>query len=250
MARPPIAAARSQTETFLSHLDRSLIAGLPQFQGLEPVDLDHVLGHARSQRFAKDSAIFEQGGEANAFFLLLDGHVRVVKVTPDGQQVIVRYISAGELLGIAPALGFSNYPANAIAAVDCIVLVWPGRLWSEFAGRYPGFGAATYRSIGSRLQEAHERATEMSTEQVEQRVAHALLRLVNQTGRKTEEGILIDFPISRQDIAEMTGTTLHTVSRLLTAWEARGLVKSGRQKVTVVEPHRLFLISEGRPNKD
>jgi len=234
----------------LSHLDRSLIAGLPQFQGLEPVDLDHVLGLARSQRFAKDSAIFEQGGEAKAFFLLLDGHVRVVKATPDGQQVIVRYISAGELLGIAPALGFSNYPANAIAAVDCIVLVWPSRLWSEFAGRYPGFGTATYGAVGSRLQEAQERAIEMSTEQVEQRVAHALLRLVNQTGRKTEDGILIDFPISRQDIAEMTGTTLHTVSRLLTAWEARGLVKSGRQKVTVVEPHKLYLIAEGRPNKD
>lgn len=234
----------------LSRLDRSLIAGLPQFQGLAPVDLDHVLEHARSQRVAKDSAIFEQGGEADSFFLLLDGHVRVVKVTPDGQQVIVRYISAGELLGIAQALGLTNYPANAIAAVDCIVLVWPCRLWTEFAGHYPAFGAATYKSIGNRLQEAHDRATEMSTEQVEQRVAHALLRLVNQTGRKTEEGILIDFPISRQDIAEMTGTTLHTVSRLLTAWETRGLVKSGRQKVTVVEPHKLFLIAEGRANKN
>ena len=90
------------------------------------------------------------------------------------------------------------------------------------------------------------RVVEMSTEQVERRVARALLRLVNQTGRKTREGILIDFPISRQDIAEMTGTTLHTVSRLLSAWEASGIVRSGRQKVTVVEPHRLFLLAEGK----
>jgi len=72
---------------------------------------------------------------------------------------------------------------------------------------------------------------------------------VKQAGKKTEEGILIDFPISRQDIAEMTGTTLHTVSRLLSAWEDHGLVKSGRQKVTVVEPHRLLLIAEGRAEK-
>lgn len=89
----------------------------------------------------------------------------------------------------------------------------------------------------------------MATEQVDQRVAHALLKLVKQTGKKTVEGILIDFPISRQDIAEMTGTTLHTVSRLLSAWEDQGLVKSGRQKVTVVEPHRLLLIAEGRAEK-
>lgn len=89
----------------------------------------------------------------------------------------------------------------------------------------------------------------MATEQVDQRVAHALLKLVKQTGKKTVEGILIDFAISRQDIAEMTGTTLHTVSRLLSAWEDQGLVKSGRQKVTVVEPHRLLLIAEGRAEK-
>jgi len=92
-------------------------------------------------------------------------------------------------------------------------------------------------------------ASGWSREQVQQRVAHALLKLVKQAGKKTEEGILIDFPISRQDIAEMTGTTLHTVSRLLSAWEDQGLVKSERQKVTVVEPHRLLLIAEGRAEK-
>jgi CRP-like cAMP-binding protein len=240
----------SRREKFLSHLDRSLIAGLPQFQGMEPEDLDHVLASARSQLVAKDAAIFEQEGEAHCFFLLLDGHVRVVKTTPEGQQVIVRYISAGELLGIAHALGRTTYPASAIAAVDCVVLTWPSRLWAEFSQSYPAFGASTYKTVGARLQEAHVRVVEMSTQQVEQRVAHALLRLAKQTGKKTEEGILIDFPISRQDIAEMTGTTLHTVSRLLTVWETRGLVRSGRQKVTIVEPHRLFMLAEGRLPKE
>jgi CRP/FNR family transcriptional regulator, nitrogen oxide reductase regulator len=90
-----------------------------------------------------------------------------------------------------------------------------------------------------------KRASSRSTEQVQQRVAHALLRLVKQSGKKTDEGILIDFPLSRQDIAEMTGTTLHTVSRILTAWEEQGLVKSGRQRVTVIEPHRLLSLAEG-----
>jgi CRP-like cAMP-binding protein len=91
---------------------------------------------------------------------------------------------------------------------------------------------------------------ELSTEQVQHRVAHALLRLANQAGTRTADGILIDLPLSRQDIAQMTGTTLHTVSRLLTSWEEKGLVKSGRQRVTVADPHRLFLLAEGRDNKD
>lgn len=234
----------------MSHLDRSLIAGLAQFAGMEPHDLDHVLAGARSQRVAKDAAIFEQEADAHSFFLLLDGHVRVVKTTPDGQQVIVRYIGSGELLGIAHALGRTTYPASAIAAVDCVVLAWPGRFWAEFSERYPAFGASTYRTVGKRLQEAHTRVVEMSTQQVEQRVAHALLRLAKQNGRKSDEGILIDFPISRQDIAEMTGTTLHTVSRLLSMWETKGLVRSGRQKVAIVEPQRLFMLAEGRLPKD
>ncbi len=233
----------------MSRLDRSLIAGMPIFQGLAPAELDGIIQKARSLRIAKDQAVFEQEGDAHSFFLLLDGHVRVVKTTPDGQQVIVRYISPGELMGIAHALGRTTYPASAIAAVDCVVLAWPGQLWPELAASFPNFGAGTYRTVGARLQETQARVVELATEQVEQRVAHAILRLVKQTGRKTDEGILIDFPISRQDIAEMTGTTLHTVSRLLTAWEEKGLVKSGRQKVTVVEPHRLFALAEGIPDK-
>jgi len=87
---------------------------------------------------------------------------------------------------------------------------------------------------------------EMSTEQVEQRIAHALLRLAKQAGRKVEDGIEIAFPISRQGVAEMTGTTLHTVSRTLSGWEQNGLVESGRQRIVIRDAHRLFLLAEGR----
>lgn len=234
----------------MSRLDRSLIANLPPFEGMGADELDWMLGQARSLRTARDEAVFEQEADAHSFFVLLDGHVRVVKTTADGQQVIVRYISPGELMGIAHALGRTTYPASAIAAVDCVLLAWPGRSWPDYAARFPGFGTNTYKAVGSRLQDAHAQVVAMATQQVEQRVAHALLRLVKQTGRKTDEGVLIDFPITRQDIAEMTGTTLHTVSRLLTAWEEKGMVKSARQKVTVVAPHRLLVLAEGREAKD
>jgi CRP-like cAMP-binding protein len=233
----------------MSRLDRSLIASLPAFQGLTPAELDRMVGQARSLRIARNRPVFEQEGDAHSFFLLLDGHIRVIKSTAEGGEVTVRYIGPGELMGIATALGRTTYPASAIAAVDCVVLAWPSSLWSEFASAYPSFGASTYKTVGNRLQDAHTRVVEMSTEHVDRRVAHALLKLVNQTGRKTEEGLMIDFPISRQDIAEMTGTTLHTVSRLMSAWEGKGLVRSGRQKVTVVEPHRLLMLAEGRTQK-
>lgn len=230
----------------MSRLDRSLISSLPVFAGVDAANLDKMLDEARALRVQKDGAIFEQDDRAGSFFVLLDGRVRVVKSTPDGQHVTMRYIVPGELMGIAEAVGRTEYPASAMAVTDCVLLAWPSRLWREFANANPTFGASTYRTVGIRLVDAQTQVVEMATQHVERRVAHSLLRLVGQSGRKTDDGILIDFPLSRQDIAEMTGTTLHTVSRLLTAWEQNGLVRSGRQRVTVVEPHRLLLLAEGR----
>lgn len=224
----------------MAAVDRSLVAGMPLFSGVAATDLDALLTDARSARYPKNSAVFTQGEEAQSFFLLLHGHVRAAKTTPAGQQIIVRYVTPGETFGVAVAIGLSHYPATATAVDDSVALAWPSATWPRLVEKYPTLGANTLQTVGARLQESHNRVIEMSTEQVERRVARALLRLAQQAGRKVEAGIEIDFPISRQDIAEMTGTTLHTVSRILSAWESDGLVEGGRQRIVLRDPHRLF----------
>ena len=94
----------------MASVDRSLVAHLPLFAGLDAAELDDLLREARSVRHPKDSKVFEQGSEAHSFFLLLHGHVRAEKNTPDGQQIVVRYVSAGEVFGVAPAIGFLQVP--------------------------------------------------------------------------------------------------------------------------------------------
>lgn len=230
-------------------LDKSLIMGLPAFAEMNGEDADAVLASARSSRFPKNSEVFSQDEEAGHFFLLLSGHIRVVRTTPEGEQIIARYINEGELFGIAVAMERTTYPASAVAAVECVVLSWPNGAWHDLQARAPGFSASAYQTIGARLQDTQSRVMEMSTRQVEQRIAGAVMRLVQQSGRKTDNGIEIDFPISRQDLAEMTGSTLHTVSRLMSAWEEEGMVRSGRQKVTVTDPHALMLVAENRRGK-
>lgn len=229
-------------------VDRSLIKGLPLFSGLGDADLDAMLAEARSQRYPKGTAVFQQDEEAHSFFVLLHGHLRVFRLTPDGQQVVVRFVAPGDLFGIAMAMGRTSYPANGHAVVDSIALVWPSPAWPRLVGMFPQLAGNAMQTMGSRLQDAHTRVVEMSTEQVERRVAHTLLRLVRQAGRKIETSVQIDFPISRQDVAEMTGTTLHTVSRILSAWEERGLVEGGRQRIKIRDPHGLFMIAEGASN--
>jgi CRP-like cAMP-binding protein len=231
----------------MAYIDPSLVADLPLFRDLPRGDVKAVLREARSARFPKGAHVFEEGTPAHSFFLLLHGHVRAIKMTPGGEQVVVRYVSSGELFGVAPAIGMDHYPATAVAAVDSVALIWPSAAWERLASKYPSLAAGALQTVGARLQEAHTRAIELSTEEVECRIAHALLRLANQAGRKVAQGIEIDFPITRQDIAEMTGTTLHTVSRILSAWEDEGLVEGGRQRVVLKDMKRLAEVAEAHP---
>jgi CRP-like cAMP-binding protein len=237
----------------MASVDRSLVANLPMFTGLNTAEQDDLLREARSVRYPKGTAVFAQGVEADRFFLLLHGHLRVEKTTPQGQQTVVRYVSAGELFGVAQAMNLSHYPATAVAAVDSIALAWPSSSWQRLIVKYPSLASSALQTVGSRLQDTQARVIEISNEQVEQRVAHALLRLAKQAGRKVEAGIEIDFPISRQDVAEMTGTTLHTVSRILSSWESKGLVAGGRQRIVLRDTQQLHELAEGgeegRPRK-
>ena len=225
-------------------LHRSLIQSLPVFTAMDEAELDDVIGRATALRIPKGSAVFEQGETATAFYVLLNGRLKVVKVTPDGQQVVIRFVVPGDIYGIAKALNREDYPATATALVDSVTLAWDMAIWDDFMERHPTFARNVMQMMGRRIEEAHTRLKEMATQDVEHRVAHAVLRLVSQSGRKVEEGVLVDFPITRQEIAEVSGTTLHSVSRVLSAWENAGLVVVGRQKVIVCDLEHLSRIAE------
>ena len=231
-------------------IDRTVVRSLPLFARMSDTDLDTFLDHASTRRVSPGETVFKQGQPATGFYLLLSGRLKVTQVTGDGQQIIVRVVHPGELFGFAMALNRDDYPGTATAATDSVVLFWPSELWPQFVEHNDQMAASAIQTIGRQLEEAHTRIREMSTQEVERRVAHAILRLTLQAGRKEESGIQIAFPISRQDIAEMTGTTLHTVSRILSAWEARGLVQCGRQKVLVCDFRGLSHLAEGGCERD
>jgi CRP-like cAMP-binding protein len=239
-------AARTTSQLVVPFaLDRALISDLPLFASLTPEALDHILSFARAQHYPKNKVVFEQGAQAPSFFLLLHGRLRVTQITPTGEQIIVRFVHPGDIFGVAMAIGRKTYPGTSTAVVDSIALTWPSDIWPKLASEHPALAMNAMQIIGSRLQEAHARLREISTEEVERRIAHAMLRLAENASHATKDGAEIDFPLSRQDIAEMTGTTLHTVSRIMSAWEAAGLVESGRQKVAVRDLARLSAIAEG-----
>jgi CRP-like cAMP-binding protein len=229
----------------VSGVDRSVLAGLQPFAGWAAADLDALLAPAHARRFDKGASLFEQGAPAESFFLLLDGHVQASKLTPDGRQMVIRYIDPGELFGIAAQIRQKTYPATAKAVVESLALVWPSSTWPELASKFPALSLGLLQSVGARLADANERVMEMATEPADRRLARALLRLAAQSGRTADGGVEIDFPVTRQDLGEMIGATLFTVSRLLSAWETEGLIESGRARIVLRRSDRLSAIAEG-----
>lgn len=231
-------------------LDESLLSPLPPFSKLSREQIRTILNLATTRRYDKGVSVFTEGDVAGQFYLLLDGTIRAVKITAEGEQVTSLHIPAGQLFGISQALGRDTYPATAMAASEVLALSWPTSLWKTFIADYPGFASETYKTVGDRVTEMNTRIVEMSTQHVEQRIARALLRLAKQSGRPieigTEIGTEIDFPITRKDMSELTGTTLQTVSRLLSAWEKDGVVNSKRKKIIVCDSKRLAVLGDAK----
>ena len=226
-------------------VDLSAISGFPLFAGLAVGDLKDLLARARTLRTPKSTQVFAEGANASSFFVLVEGYVRATKMTEDGAEITVRYVAPGEIFGIATAIGLEHYPATAVAVVDAIILSWPSTQWPSLAGRFPQLATNALRAVGSRLQDAHTRVMELTSEEVERRIARTLLRLANQAGRPVENGIEIEIPLRRQDVAQLTGTTLHSASRVLSYWGQKGLIGTDHQQIVLRDSDALAAIADG-----
>ncbi|MCC6718212.1 MAG: Crp/Fnr family transcriptional regulator [Acetobacteraceae bacterium] len=222
---------------------RALVGGLAPLQNLTPPALDALLADATWQRLEEGEEVFGQGEPALYFYMLVQGRAKVVQTTPEGQQVVLVIVGPGEFFGLAAGIGRTTYPGTATAVMPGAALSWPSAIWERLVSIHPDIARDAMLTMGRRLQEMQARLREMSTERVERRIAHAILRLVRQSGRKVDAGVMIEFPISRQDIAEMTGTTLHTVSRTLSAWEQSGILVGVRRRIIVRDAHALVRIA-------
>ena len=219
----------------------------PLFNELEPAVCQRVLDEARPYRVSVGEYYFHQGEAATSFYILVRGQVKLTQVTTEGHQIIIRVLGPGSGMGIVAALGGMDYPVAAEVVEDSLALGWDREIIRDIMLHYPRLALNGMEMIARRFAALQERLHEMATRRVEQRVARMLLQLVRQFGKKVDAGILIDMPLSRQDLAEMTGTNVYQVSRLLSKWEQAGIVYSGRKSVTLCQAHELVVIAEDLP---
>ena len=221
-----------------------LVRPIALFASLDPAALDVVTSVARARKVDAGGTFFRESEPAESFFVLRSGSVKLTQLSPEGHQVVLRLIGAGDSFGGVAAFGGATYPVTAEAVTEATALEWPGTVMAGLMERYPTLAINALRFVAARLHELQVQYRQLATEKVERRVARALLRLVQQAGRRVESGVLVDLPLSRDDIAQMTGTTLYTVSRIISRFEADGIVEAGRQRMVIRKPHALMSVAD------
>lgn len=225
--------------------DRRSMEAVGIFRDLDTIALDQVSALARIETLAAGIGIFRQGDVADRAHALLSGGIRIRQTGSDGAQALMRVIMPGEMFGTVPLFTDHRYPADAETALDSRIASWSEADFLNLLGSYPGVAIKIISMVGERLAEAQDRIREMVSLSAEQRIAQALLRLVAQTGRNTADGAEIAIPLRRKDLAELSGTTLHTASRVLVRWQAKGLIVGWRKMLTIRAIERLRAIAMG-----
>jgi len=209
------------------------------FEGLAASARDAVAAAGFHRRLGEGEALLRQGDAADGVFLVLSGLLRASQTTAEGQQVAIRYLGPGDVAGYTALTGGSVHPGTVSAVEDSEVLGWANAAFRRLMAEHPAIAMNALALLGTRYHEMQVRLRELTTEPAAQRIGRTLLRLARQAGRRSARGVEIAFPLSRQDVAEMSGTTLHTASRTLADWEERGLVDSGRLRIVLRAPQAL-----------
>ena len=208
------------------------------FQDLARSDLQSLLQSAGERRVPKGGFYFQQGDPASELFVLASGRVKMVRTAPDGRNVILAIVTPTEPFGNRAALAGTPRQASARALEDSRALVWDVPTILQAMVNHPSIWLNAIRLMADLAGEKEERIDLLSSP-VEQRLARLLLRLAQSMGRSTSSGVIIDLPVSGQDLAELATTTPYTVSRLLAGLRRLNIVDVQRDRILIPDRQRL-----------
>jgi len=217
---------------------------MPILSSLSQSDWERVKHLFVEKHFGKDDYIFFEGNPFSWLGVVLEGRVKMIKHSENGKDVVVDMISSGGMLGELAAFNGEPYPATAQAMEPTVVASIQRDDYLRLLKQYPALALRVIEELGRRLREAQEMIKSMAVERVERRIARILLKLAAATGSSSEEGIVIELPLTRQDIAEMVGTTVETAIRTMSKFRKKGLVQTKRGRVVILDPHQLVRIAE------
>ena len=218
---------------------------LPFFAELTAADVARVGDAFSERRFHAGQAIYTSGTPARHLYVVVVGKVKLVRPTPSGQNVLLDILGPGDFFGSLSTLGDRTFADSAEAQTTCCVLGVTAGAFQAILRRHPPAALAALDIVGERLRAAHDLIEQLSSHDVEQRIATTLLRLADRVGQQQGAMVLIQMPLSRQDLADMVGTTRETASRVISRLDREGVIRSGRGWMGLTDRNRLGAIAAG-----
>lgn len=226
----------------MSTPDARLLKQVPLFAGLTAPQLVEVHLAGVRRKLRAGAPLFVEEAPATTLFVVLEGRVRVTRRATGGQVVVLHFGRPGDVLGCAILGGARAYPGTAEVVEDAVVLAFDERAIAGLVERHPLVARNALRLLSRRMEDLRVRLRELATERVDRRLASALTRLALPGPDQARPS---ELRLSRQDLAELVGTTQHTVSRILSAWERAGWVRLGRQRMEVRDLDALARVERG-----
>ncbi|HEY7789731.1 MAG TPA: Crp/Fnr family transcriptional regulator [Vicinamibacterales bacterium] len=232
---PP--ASGEPKEAVTTKTAEQLLHATTLFRKLAGEDLAKLARHARVATYQRGDVIFEEGADSDFFCTIAQGRVKIYKSTPVGKDVILEIFGPGDPLGAVAAYEGRPFPASAAALEETVCVMIPRQAFFTELEAHPTLARGLLFGLTHRLIELTNRLAELSGTRVEPRVARAMLKLADQSGRPDRGGLFIPVALSRQDLADLAGTTIETCIRIMSRW--------GKQQIVRTEPDGFVVLNRG-----
>uniref|UniRef100_A0A7V4G6T6 Crp/Fnr family transcriptional regulator n=1 Tax=Desulfobacca acetoxidans TaxID=60893 RepID=A0A7V4G6T6_9BACT len=215
------------------------------FSGLGDSDLEALARLAVRRDFPRDSHIFWEGREAQGFYILLEGLVKLVKSSPDGKEFIMRLVMPGETFGEAAVLAEINYPATAMALEDCQTLFFPKAGFLNLLTASPKLARNMLATMSRLLFHLTRQLEDLTLKEVSSRLASYLLERCREQHGRVAADLSVELPVTKTHLAAYLGTISETLSRTLARLKSVGAIQVEKSKITIKDPEVLKSISQG-----
>ncbi len=222
----------------------SILRKAPFFKTISEAEISRVNKFFHHTSYSADQTIYFTGDNGISLFVVASGNIKLVKHSATGQDVLIDILNPGDFLGTLPILGDDQYKETAIAHTNACVLSINNEDFRSILNSIPTVAINLVEILSERLKSSNEMIQQLSVKSVEKRIAFILLKLKSKLGVEFERGSLIQLPLSRNDLAEMTGSTPETASRVISNLSKEGILKTGRKWIAIINPQKLSRIAE------
>ncbi len=220
------------------------------FSSLSEPSLKEISRFFTEEKYQRDDYIFFEGDLPGWLHIVMEGRVKLLKHSGTGKDIILQIYSPGDMFGEVALFDHKPYGASAQAMEPSILLKMPRKDFFLFFGRHPFVATEMIVELGRQIREAQATIKSLAVDRVEQRIAHILLKLADKLGISEKGGVMINLPLTRQDMADMAGTTVETAIRVMSRFTKSKIIKPADGKIFLLHPQALQRILEGKEDSE